>query len=395
MRQIAVRAGVAAAVSAGLSTGAGAGTPPPVPLRVVTFNALGGIGNPGSPEANAIGKFITVQDLDGAGPNVGLSPDIVLFQEMNQTNTTQVTNFRNVFLPGYDIRTATGDGFNYNATLIRPGIAVISHSSLSIGGPRGAGKTRIRVPGALRDVVVYNAHFKSGSSSADQTQRTTNATTCGNNVSFEYFNNNVNVIFGGDLNSNNNQDGTITNLFFTSTNPVISSGILNLAVETLAGAANPGATILTTFPGSGSRLDYVCLDEQLAAFFDTDMNGSYTQTERNAMGFVYYSNEDSGQRSNGDATATNSGTSDHRPVVFDALLPRDPMAPYFEPADVDQSGAVTIEDLYRWETLFLQTAPPAPSPAPDVDGNRNVDGNDRIQVRSALRIGEVADISAF
>lgn len=381
-------------VWAGIASPTAAGTPPPVPLRIVTYNVLGGVGAPGSPEANAIGKFVTTQDLDGAGLNTGLSPDIVCFQEMNLAVTSEITNFRNTFLPGYDIRTASGDGFIYNATLFRPGITVISHTSLSVGGPRGVGKTRIHVPGALRDTLIYNAHFKSGSAAADQSQRTTNATNCGNNVSFEYFNSNVNVIFAGDLNSNNNQDGTITNLFFTSTVPAISSGILNLAVETLAGAANPGVTILVTFPGSGSRLDYVCLDEQLSAFFDTDMNGSYTQTERNAMGFVYYSGDDAGQRSNGDATATNS-TSDHRPVIFDVKLPRDPLAPYFEPEDVNQSGTVTVEDLYRWENQFALTAPPLPSPAPDVNGNRNVDLNDRNQVRTAVRAGEIADISIF
>lgn len=371
---------------------AAAGTPPPVPLRIVTYNVLTGIGTPGSLEANAIGKFITTQDIDGSGPNMGLAPDIVCFQEMNQAATSQVTSFRNTFLPGYDLRTATGDGFNYNATLIRPGITVVSHSSLSIGGPRGAGKTRLRVPGALRDVVVYNAHFKCCSDGV--TQRTTNATTCGSNVSFEYFNNNVNVIFAGDLNSNNNIDGTLTGLFFTSTNPVVSSGILNLAVETIAGAANPNSTLIATYPSSGSRLDYICLDQQLAAFFDTDMNGSYTQTERNAMGFVYYAGDDAGLRANGDATATNS-TSDHRPVVFDARLPRDPNVPYFEPSDVDQSGSTTIEDLYQWEQRFSATAPPLPSTAPDIDGDRNINPQDRAALRGTLRTGETADISIF
>lgn len=375
-----------------IAASAGAGADPPVPLRVVTYNVLGGIGNPGSAEANAIGAFVTTQDVDGAGPNMGLSPDIVCFQEMNQAATSQVTNFRNTFLPGYDIRTATGDGFNYNATLIRPGITVISHSSLSIGGPRGACKTRIRVPGALRDVIIYNAHFKCCSDGI--AQRTTNANTCGSNVSFEYFNNDVNVIFAGDLNSNNNSDGTLTGLFFTSTSPVVSSGILNLAVESLAGAANPGVTLIATYPSSSSRLDYICLDEQLAAFFDTDMSGTYTQTERNAMGFVYYSGDDAGLRANGNATATNS-TSDHRPVIFDARLPRDPMVPYFEPADANQNGVRDIEDLYQWEQRFSITAPPLPSTAADVDGDRNVDPEDRTALRTSLRAGEPADTAIF
>lgn len=370
-----------------------AGTPPPVRIRVVTLNVLAGVGAPGSANAIALGKFLTVLDEDGPGPNTGLVPDVVLLQECAQGATSDLINFRNTYLPGYTFQTATGDGFNFNATLYRPGITLVSHTSLSVGGPRGVGKTRLRIPGALRDVIFYNAHFKSGSASSDQQQRTTNATNCGNNVSFEWNNNNVNIIFGGDLNSNNNNDGTITNLFFTSLGPPpVSSGILNLAVETLAGAANPNVTIHVTFPSSGSRLDYICLDHELASFFDADMNGSYSQDERNQMGFVYYSNEDGGQQSNGSTTATNT-TSDHRPVVFDVLLPRDPMAPYYPPEDVDRSGSVTIEDLYQWENGFALTAPPAPSPAPDIDGNRNVDLNDRAVIRTALRAGEAADIA--
>jgi hypothetical protein len=199
------------------------------------------------------------------------------------------------------------------------------------------------------------------------------------------------VIFGGDLNSNNNADGTLTPLFQTVDGP---SGILNLAVETLAGAANPGVTLTATYPPS-SRLDYICLDEQLAAFFDADSSGTYTQTERNAMGFVYYSTDDAGLRANGDSNATQNGTSDHRPVVFDVLLPRDPMEPYFEPADVDQSGSVTIDDLYRWQQLYAMTVPPAPSPAPDLDGDRNVDPQDDQSLRGRLRQNEVADVSVY
>lgn len=370
-----------------------AGDPPPVPLRVVTYNVKEGIGSPGSPNANAIGKFLTVLDEDGAGPNMGLRPDIVCLQECAQATPSDVTNFRNTFLPGYQFVSASGDGFNFNATLIRPDITIVSTTSLNVGGPRGVVKTKVRVPGALRDLIIYNAHFKSGSSSADRQQRTTNATNSGNNVSFELqFGGGVNVIFAGDLNSNNNQDGTITPLFFTSTDPPVSSGILNLPVETLAGAANPGVTVYTTFPSSNSRLDYVCLDTELAAFFDADMNGAYSQNELNSMGFVYYSNEDGGLRSNGDATATNN-TSDHRPVVFDVLLPRNPALPYYVPADVNQDGVVDAEDLQQWETLFAQTAPPAPSPAPDVDGSRNVDLGDRGVIRQAVRADESADMA--
>lgn len=369
--------------------------PPPVSLRVVSFNLKNGVGTVGGSEFNTAGRFLTTQDLDGAGPNRGLSPDILLLQECNQASTAELNAFRTAFLPGYTIQTGAGDGFNYNATLIRPGIQIVSHTSLGVGGPRGVAKTKVRVPGALRDVIVYNAHFKSGSATTDQDQRRNNATNSGNNVNFEYnFGGGVNLIFGGDLNSNNNQDGTITNLFFVSTTPPppVITGILNLPVETLNGAANPNTTILTTFPGSGSRLDYICLDPELAGFFDANANGSFSQAELNTMGFIYYSNEDGGLRSNGSTTATND-VSDHRPVVFDVLLPRDPNQPYFAPTDVSRDGTTTIEDLYQWEILFAQTVPPSPSPAPDISGDRNVDLGDRGLIRDPLRSIEIADIT--
>ena len=374
-----------------LTTGVLAGDPPPVPLRIVSHNLKDGVGASGTLRAQTFAKFLGILDYDGAGPLTSLVPDIVLLQEVEQSTAIDLTNFVVQYLPGYQIRSANGDGFNFNATLVRPDITIVSSSSLNVNGPRGVVKTKIRVPGALRDVVVYNAHFKAGSTTSDRNQRTIEANNSGNNVSFEVNFGNVNVIFGGDLNSNNNSDGTITGLFFTSTNPVVSSGILNLPIESLAGRISP-STFLTTFPSTGSRLDYICLDDQLASFFDTPPLGSFTQTEYNTMGFVYYSNDDAGAQASGDATATNI-YSDHRPVVFDVFLPRDPMAPYFEPKDVSQNSMVDAEDLYRWETSFAQASPPAPNPAPDVDGNRNVDLIDRDLIRSCARMNELADIT--
>lgn len=380
------------------SASARAGNPPPIPLRIVTINVLQGVGVAGSNEAVNLGAFLTILDTDGPGPNTGLVPDVVCLQEVATTaqGQTDLVNFRNTYLPGYEVRTGSGDGFNFNATLIRPGITIETSSSLNVGGPRGVVKTRILVPGAAKPLWIYNAHFKCCGSASDRSQRTQNSTTSGNNVYFELnFGNPVaNVIFAGDLNSNGNSDGTLTPLFFVSTNPVTPSGILNLAVETLAGAANPNVTTTTTFPGSSSRLDYVCLDTELASYFDADMSGTYNQTEVNSMGFVYYSNDDGGLRSNGINNATNV-TSDHRPVVFDVLLPRDPNSTWYDPKDVDEDGDVDIEDLQLWENRFALNAPPAPSLANDIDGNRNVDLTDREILKIDVRLGEIADIAQY
>jgi endonuclease/exonuclease/phosphatase family metal-dependent hydrolase len=355
-----------------------------VPLRVVTYNVKEGLGGVGSAQYIQAGKMVTNLDIDGGGPLRGLNPDIVLLQEMDQSNSLEIANFRNAYLPGYDLRSAGGDGFNYNATLVRPGITIVSHSGINVGGPRQVGKTRIRIAGAQRDVIIYNAHFKCCTDASSITQRTNNATQSGNNVSFELGTGTSYVVFAGDLNSANNSDNTITNLF--------ASGVRNLPIESIAGAANPGVTNIVTFPSSGSRLDYICLDNNLAAPFDTDSNGTFTQAELNSMGFVYYSQDDAGLRSSGDTTVTNN-VSDHRPIVFDLRIPRDPQLPVYALTDVNQSGSTTIEDLYVWELAYAQTVPPTPSPAPDTTGDRHVDPNDRAAIMTPLRNAEVADIT--
>lgn len=387
-RRLAVLCGALALLSSAASAGA---PPDTVPLRVVTHNLKDGLGASGSLAASTFGKFLTILDIDGPGPNTGLVPDILLLQEVEQATAADLTAFVVAFLPGYVIRTANGDGFNFNATIIRPDITIVSSTSLGVGGPRGVVKTRVRVPGALRDLIVYNAHFKAGSATSDRNTRTNEANNSGNNVSFEVNFGNANVLFAGDLNSNNNSDGTITGLFFTSTNPITPSGVLNLPVESLSGRSSP-STIIATFPSSGGRLDYICLDNQLASFFDTPpLGGAFTQDELNSMGFVYFADQDAGLRSNGDANATNI-FSDHRPVVFDILLPRDPLVPWFDPRDVSKDSLITIEDLYRWETAFSLGLPPQPNPAPDIDGNRNTDLADRAAIRDFLRAAELADI---
>ncbi len=379
--------------------------PPGVPLRFVTLNLLDGIGASGAARHLEFGKFLTILDQDGAGPTMGLQPDILALQEVTTGETTNLQNFRNTYLPGYAIYQATGDGFNYNAMLVRPGITVDEFFDITLGtgAPRRQVKLRLSVPGADKQLTVYSAHFKAGSSccgpTSDQTIRTNEATSTGANARAEIdpgaypafpFPDPLfrNVVVMGDLNSNNNNDGTIFALFNERADPNNPTGLMNLPVETLNGR-NSGSLIITTFPGSGSRYDYICPDFELAEFYDADMNGSLSQSEINSMGFVYYSNEDNGLRSSGDNDATNV-YSDHRPVVMDLFLPRDPMIPGFDVRDVNQDGVINAEDLQEWENRFAQWVPPNPSPAPDVDGSRNVDLGDRAVIRSSVRSGEIA-----
>ncbi len=375
--------------------------PPGVPLRFVTLNLLDGIGAAETARHLEFGKFLTILDQDGPGPTMGLQPDILALQEMSTGETTNLQNFRNTYLPGYSIYEADGDGFNYNAMLVKSAITVSLASNLFLSGPRNVVRLRLVVPGAAKPLTVFCAHFKCCGDSASQTTRTNEAGSVGANSRIEMDPGsypafpfpdplNRNVVLMGDLNSNNNNDGTLTGLFIERLDPNNPTGLQNFSVETLNGR-NSGSLIITTYPGSGSRFDYICPDFELARFFDADMSGDYSQAEINSMGFVYYSNEDHGLRSSGDNDATNV-YSDHRPVVMDLFLPRDPMIPGFDVRDVNQDGVIDTEDLQEWENRFAQWVPPNPSPASDVNGSRNVDLADRAVIRSAVRSSEIASM---
>lgn len=399
-----------------------AATLPPVPLRVVTINVLQGVGAPGSGGAVALGRFVTRLDADGAGPNTGLAPDVVCMQECAISPFSDLVNFNNTnlvypvggSLAPFNIRSATGDGINFNSILIRPDIAILDHDDVSNAGPRNWVRVTLQVPGALRTLTIYCAHFKAFGDSASMTQRMNEANQLGQNVynditlGLDLDDNGSretpcgDIMIAGDLNSSDNGDGTITGVFTHSVLGV-PTGLFNLPVERLTGRIPAGVPQMVTYPSSGSRLDYICLNSTLALPFDANGNGAFPratstmendQAEINAMGFVYYSGDvvaghAAGQWSNGDVNAT-TNASDHRPVVFDLRLERDPALPYYPPGDSSQNGALDVEDLYVWEATFFGGGV---IPAPDVDGNRNVDLADRDAIKAASRAAETTNVS--
>jgi endonuclease/exonuclease/phosphatase family metal-dependent hydrolase len=346
-----IRRSVSLSVALALSFSAFAGEF--VPLRVVTYNVLEGIGAPADFTAQQTGLFLTTNDLDGAGPNRGLNPDIVALQECR--STTNLNAFRDAYLPGYQmVRVGFGDaGGNFQAYFVRPDIVILDTDEYAIGGPRPMFRMTVEVPGAAKTVTLYNAHFKAFGDSSSQAQRRTNAQESGIEVwrdrtlgldlddNFTRETPVGNQIYLGDLNSNNNFDGTLNGLF---TNVINSqpTGVLNLPVETLAGRLVGGSPRINTFPGSNSRLDYICLDEELASRFDSNDDGSLSQDEINAMGFVFYSQEDP-SLANGSSSAT-SFASDHRPVVFDVLLEAEPVVAEC-PGDTNGDNVVNFTDL--------------------------------------------------
>jgi len=351
LRRFALTACIAVSAALASSVARGGGFEG-IPLRVVTFNTFNGVGAPGTSSFNVIGDFLTTVTQDPASGNTGLNPDIVALQEAR--NNDHLLAFRDQFLPGYNFyRTNQSDfGGNFNAFFVRGDLNVIHVQERYIGGPRNLLRLVIEVPGAGNLLAVYNVHFKAFGDQQSQNQRRLNAIESGIfvyndlHLGLDLTGDNIretpppNAIFMGDLNSNNNFDGTLNNLF-THINLGVPTGILNLPVESIGGAMSGGQPFIVTYPSFNSRLDYICLDNELAAVFDVNGDGQFSQDELNSMGFVYYSGDDQGAQSNGNANAT-TFASDHRPVVFDVYLP---LAAKPCPGDINGDGVVDFADL--------------------------------------------------
>ncbi len=366
--------------------GSCSGEPQFVGLRVVTYNIREGLGPIGSGAWNSVGDMITTIDEDGDGPNTSLMPDIVCFQEVDLQNQSELISFRNAFLPGYSIRTASGDGFNYNAILFRPELTLLGYTNLSTPGPRNVNRATFQVPGAQKTVTIYNAHFKCCGDAGSQNTRRAEANRIGEEIwldrtiGLDLDNNGSRetepgwVILAGDLNADTlDGDNTLDGVFFYEAQNQ-PTGVLDLPVESLFGRVS-SSFLPNTFPGGGgSRLDYICLDEELAMVFDANGDAQLSQSEINAMGFVYFSNDNTaehapGQFANGNSNATSFG-SDHRPVVFDVSLPGAPTEPTC-PGDANGDGSVDLADL----NLVLANFGSAPGPGGpgDVDCSGAVD----------------------
>nr|AQQ75101.1 hypothetical protein [uncultured bacterium] len=374
----------AAAAIAVVTTLARAGAPcdgeaTPVPVRLMTLNVKEGIGAPGTSTALAIGSFCTINDVDGPGPNSGIAPDIVCLQECDQANFAHLSSFRDTYLPGYEIRTASGDGFNFNAILISPAYTIVSYQNLSTSGPRNAVKVRLSIPGADEDLIVYCSHFKAFTDAGSVAERTAEANQLGQRAYADLQAGGAHVVTLGDYNGHSTNtaiDASVAGVFTHSTLGV-PTGLKNIAPEAIAGQGIGGPALIATYPSLNSRLDYVCMDAELAAVFDTDSNGSFSQNEANSAGFVYWSGDDAGKLSNGNTTAT-STASDHRPVVFNILLPGatggvscpgDLTGPTGKP-----DGVVDVDDLNVVLSSWSQSV--SPCQGADVTGDGQVDVDD-------------------
>ena len=370
---------------------------PPISVRIVTLNVKEGIGAPGDSARTAMGQFVTTIDHTPGDGATGLLPDVVCIQECR--SITNINSFRDEFLPGFNVNRVIGGDFggNFNAILSAPEHAVLNVDVIDVGGPRDIIRVHLQPEKSLGVLSVYSAHYKAFTDASSQARRTIEADNSGFLYDIEFANGAdvtddgtpdftpelTTIAFCGDLNSNNNGDGTLDGVF-THFMTGLPTGAQNLPFESIAGAGVGGAPIVSTF-SSGSRLDYIALDERSAMLFDADMNGSLSQDETNAFGFVYFSGDDGGDLSNGSATAT-SGASDHRPVVADILMAADPDQ-FFALTDINEDDRTDIDDLALWEALFSQGS------APDVNEDMAIDQADLDEIRETIRAGEIADVT--
>ncbi|MEP6664072.1 MAG: endonuclease/exonuclease/phosphatase family protein, partial [Verrucomicrobiota bacterium] len=152
---------------------------PPTALTVLTYNTHGNMiadWSTNSLQVRAIGRQMSY-----------LNPDVITFQEIPATNSSQMTNFVKAFLPGYFLATNSGtDGFGTNI-YIRSVIASrypITRSKSWLDGAqlepwgytnsnftRDLFEAEIAVPGFLQPLHVFTTHLKSGASSSDDSAK--------------------------------------------------------------------------------------------------------------------------------------------------------------------------------------------------------------------------------
>lgn len=328
-----------------------------VQLRIITFNTKEGVSS--SPEAyEAAGNQLTILDLDGSGPNVGLSPTILCVQETREEEDLEA--FRDDYLPGYQVvrgsRYTDDYGGNNQGYIFQGDFVVLDFTEFPHGGPRRHHRIVLEVPGSDDVLVVYNAHFKAGQDTSDENTRRTEANHLANRVALDHAegidtdgDSDPDVFAGyylvtGDLNQDDFSEDVIDALLDGGDNG-LDPGLNDVRVETLAGAGIGGPFIGGTYSTRSSpplqrRYDYVLASGEIFDQFDTDDNGIWTQDELNAAGFSYFSGDDGGQQASGDVDASQVA-SDHSPVVVDFVLPGSEGIP----GDLDGDDDVDQGDL--------------------------------------------------
>ncbi len=216
-------------------------------VSILTYNVLGAAAtdwSTNSPQVQAIGRQMQY-----------LRPDIITFQEIPMDLAYEMTNFVNVFLPGYFLVTSpTADGFTRSSIASRFPIARsqswLAHADLDPFGYTNSNFTRdlyeaqVSVPNFDQPLHVFTVHLKSGSSSDETAKRNAEGLAVSNyfvtvllttNASHPY-------VLTGDLNETDTNKLSIqclisppTGLQFTTPVNPISGSALTYSIQNASG----------------------------------------------------------------------------------------------------------------------------------------------------------------
>ena len=173
-------------------------------LTLMTYNVMGNFAADWTTNAlqiQAIGREVAY-----------LSPDIITFNEIPNSRTYEMTNFVNLYLPGYFMATNSGTDGSIRSVIVSR--YPIGHSQKWLDGSsltnfgydgnftRDLFEAEILLPDATEPLHVFTTHLKSGSDSASQDRRAAEASAVSNffvNV-FLPTNGNRPYVLTGDLN---------------------------------------------------------------------------------------------------------------------------------------------------------------------------------------------------
>lgn len=182
-------------------------TQPVRTFSVLTYNVKGnGVTNwtTNSLQVRAIGRQMA-----------HLQPDVITFQEIPQKYSYEMTNFVNVFLPGYSvvynsatdgsIRSAIASRYKIlrsTSWLARVGLTNFGYSNVFT---RDLFEAEIQVPGFPTPVHVFTVHLKSGQTKDDAARRAAEAAAISNFFVTGFLTTNANrpYLLTGDLNDSN------------------------------------------------------------------------------------------------------------------------------------------------------------------------------------------------
>jgi endonuclease/exonuclease/phosphatase family metal-dependent hydrolase len=237
-------------------------------LSIVTYNVLGaGATNwsTNSPQVQAVGRQMQY-----------LNPDIITFQEIPMSLAYEMTNFVQVYLPGYYYsNSATADGWTRDSIASRYPItratSWLRQADLAPYGytnsnfSRDLYEAQITVPGFEQPLHVFTLHLKSGSSADERAKRNAEACAVSNYLVTAFLTTNASrpYVVTGDLNETDTNQASIQTLISapvglqltTPVNP-FNGSVLTYSIQNPNGLTKrfdyilPGAMLFTNMTGS-------------------------------------------------------------------------------------------------------------------------------------------------